>query len=58
VLGETPQDELDLLAQTAAAASAGADASPAASGAWNQPAARCPLMLDERGRPLLFRVDS
>ena len=58
VLGETPQDERDLLAQTAAAASAGADASPAASGAWNQPAARRPLILDERGRPLLFRVDS
>jgi ATP-dependent Lhr-like helicase len=58
VLGATPEDELDLLAQTAAAASAGGDAPLAADGARREPVVRRPVMLDEHGQPLLVRVDA
>ena len=58
VLGATPQDELDLLAQTAAAACGDEAAARANDAAWRQPPARGPVHFDERGQPLLVRVES
>jgi ATP-dependent Lhr-like helicase len=58
VLGATPQAELDLLAQTAAAASADATAELGVSRAWREALARPPFTLDEHGQPLLVRVEA
>ncbi len=60
LLGETPQDELDLLAQTANASlgaegALGDDAPLGKKTAWREAVGRGPLVnLDERGQPVLF----
>ena len=63
LLGQTPQDELDLLAQTANAtfapdAERGADAPIGKQLAWRDASARTPrVRLDEHGQPLLIAVE-
>ena len=61
VLGATPQDELELLAQTAGAALEpdSDDASLGKKAAWREAMVRGPqVKLDERGQPLLFALES
>ncbi len=57
VLGETPQDELDLLAQTANASADDDAPLPGKLVAWRQAVVRDPLVaLDERGQPVLAGI--